>query len=82
MSTFLSRKLNSILSAQRELRAVHSSTAVPSAQSSYIRALGDIEWNYWQGYMGALIEGVERGYIPDTDPRFLRDPDGVCGYSR
>jgi hypothetical protein len=75
----ISRELNSILLTHRELRAVDSATAAFFAQSSYIRALSNIEWNDWRDYMGVLIEGVNNGYIPDTEPRFLRDPSGVCG---
>jgi hypothetical protein len=72
-------KLRSVLSGQRELRALDSSTITPSAQVSYIKALSDVEWNQWQDYMEALVKGVEEGYVVDTDPRFLRDPDSICG---
>jgi hypothetical protein len=72
-------KLHSALSAQRELRALGSSNVAPSAQASYIKALSDVEWNQWQDYMEALVEGVKKSYIPDTDPHFLRDPDSICG---
>jgi hypothetical protein len=74
----ISRALTSVLSAQSELRAPDPSTAVPSAQFGYIKALSNVEWNDWRDYMTMLIEGVLEGYIPDTDPCFLRDPDGIC----
>jgi hypothetical protein len=76
----LSRGLSSFLSVQSVLRALDSSEVAQVVRSSYIRALGDVEWDDWGGLMEELIEGVARGYIPNTDLHFCRDPDGVCGH--
>jgi hypothetical protein len=75
----VSDEFGPVVIAQRKLRAPDSFTMVPSVQSRYIKALSELEWNDWRDYMQVLGRGVERGFMFDKDPRFLRDPDSICG---